>query len=71
MRNLVKIDGQQNMYRDVNSKAIIVCDEKDKSSYSNQKRLFEEHINMKSDIKKINNDIEEIKSMLSSILKGN
>ena len=73
MNNYLKVDSDTSLYRDVNSNAII---NQNKGEYEKFMRLSEikyrekmEMKKLKSDVNAMKTDLEEIKSLLQSIVK--
>lgn len=72
MRNLLKVEGHSNYYRDPSSKAIIIDDKEKLSLYENQKRTIEfnarnmNHIN--NDVITLKQDVNDLKYKIDIIL---
>lgn len=73
MKNLIPIDGEKNLFRDLNTNAIINTSTSDYKNYSilkQQKNAEVEKIsNMENEIFRIKDDIEEIKNLLRGLIK--
>jgi len=73
MKNLIPIDGEKNLFRDLNTNAIINTSTSDYKNYSGlkqQKNIESEKIsNMENEIFRIKDDIEEIKNLLRGLIK--
>lgn len=72
MKNLIKVKDHPNLFRDVNSKAIVVLDTKGRSNYVNQKRLAENNHNsveqLSNEINLLKNSVNDIKQLLSQLI---
>jgi hypothetical protein len=72
MMNLVKVKDHPNLYRDANSKAIVILDTKARSNYLNTKTLAvknEQSVEQLSDeIKTLKNDVNDIKQLLFQLI---
>lgn len=66
--NLVPIDGQQNLVRDVGSKAILNNNTKELAKYQEQTRILNQNKNVASRVDKLEDDISKIKTMLELLL---
>jgi len=65
--NLIPVDGQNNLFRDRNTGAIL---NSDKSGYLQYKRLKEQKQKDRNELEKIKNDIDEIKFLLRELING-
>ncbi len=72
MRNLIKVKDHPNLYRDADSKAIVVLDAKARSNYLNTKTIAaksEESIEeLSQEIKTLKNDVNDIKQLLFQLI---
>ena len=73
MKKYVKVEAQDNLVRDMSSNAIV---NNNKSEYENFLRISEqkykekkEFEKLKTDVNSMKNDLDEIKSMLKSIVR--
>ena len=73
MKRYVKVESQDNLVRDMSSNAIV---NNNKSEYENFLRVSEqkykekkEFEKLKTDVNSMKNDLDEIKSMLKSIVR--
>tara|TARA_Y100001937_G_scaffold14323_1_gene19171 strand:- start:29 stop:253 length:225 start_codon:yes stop_codon:yes gene_type:complete len=73
MKRYVKVESQDNLVRDMSSNAIV---NNNKSEYENFLRISEqkykekkEFEKLKTDVNSMKNDLDEIKSMLKSIVR--
>ena len=73
MKNLVPVDGEKHLFRDMNTNAIINTSTKEYSNYTQLKKQKEEELEriskIENDYERIKNDLEEIKSLLKGVLK--
>lgn len=71
-QQLLQITGTPNLYRDMNSMAIINRDESGLQEYHARRNAMaaqkQEINNMKSDINNIRNDMQDIKSLLLQLI---
>jgi len=65
--DLIPVDGQNNLFRDRNTGAIL---NSDKSGYLQYKRLKEQKQKDRNELEKIKNDIDEIKFLLRELING-
>lgn len=63
---MLKVEGQSDLYRDENTMAIINTNDAEYKSYIQKRNL---RMNQKQEIDNLKNDVDEIKHMLSQILK--
>jgi hypothetical protein len=62
---MIRVEGHKNLYRDEKSGAIINCDTTSYNSYLN---MLEQKQLQKSEIDRMKEDIDEIKSLLRDLL---
>jgi hypothetical protein len=62
---MIKVEGHKNLYRDENSGAIINCDT---TAYNNHVNMLQQRELQKSEIDRMKNDIDEIKSLLKELI---
>jgi len=62
---MIRVEGHKNLYRDEKSGAIINCDITSYNSYLN---MLEQKQLQKSEIDRMKEDIDEIKSLLKELL---
>jgi hypothetical protein len=62
---MIKVEGHKNLYRDENSGAIINCDT---TAYNNHVNMLQQRELQKSEIDRMKNDIDEIKSLLKELM---
>ena len=62
---MIRVEGHKNLYRDENSGAIINCDT---TAYNNHDNVLQQRELQKSEIDRMKNDIDEIKSLLKELL---
>lgn len=65
--DLIPVEGHNDLFRDRNTGAIV---NRNKSSYLNYIKLREQKEREKSEIDKMKNDIDEIKSLLKELING-
>lgn len=65
--DLIPVEGQNNLFRDRTTGAIL---NSDKSGYLQYQRLNEQKKKEKEELKKIKDDIDEIKSLLKGLING-
>jgi len=72
MNNYVKVESDQSLVRDLDSNAIVNTDKDEYQKFLNlsEKRYKEkmEYENLKTDVKSLKDDLNEIKSLLKSIV---
>ena len=72
MNNYVKVESDQSLVRDLDSTAIVNTDKDEYQKFLNlsEKRYKEkmEYENLKTDVKSLKDDLNEIKSLLKSIV---
>lgn len=72
--NKVKIDNSSSLYRDITTMAIINNDSNEYNAYLNQRNRFRQTLaerNMlEQKVNNLENSVEEIKSMLKQLVKG-
>lgn len=72
MKNLLKVQGHTNYYRDPSSKAIIIDDKEKLNLYENQKRTIEfnaknmNHIN--NEVISLKQDVDNLRSKIDIII---
>jgi len=64
---MIKVEGHSNLYRDKLTGAIINCDD---LGYEQRIKMIKNQKNKEDEMKKIKEDIEEIKDSLSLIIKN-
>lgn len=73
MKNLVPIEGEKYLFRDLNTNAIINTSKSDYKNYTSLKeqkiKETERIVGIENEITQIKNDLSEIKNLLRSILK--
>ena len=73
MKNLVPIEGEKYLFRDLNTNAIINTSKSDYKNYTSLKeqkiKETERIVGIENEINQIKNDLSEIKNLLRSILK--
>jgi len=62
---MIKVEGHKNLYRDEKSGAIINCDT---TAYNNHVNMLQQRELQKSEIDRMKNDIDEIKSLLKELI---
>tara|TARA_Y100001973_G_C5198966_1_gene336269 strand:+ start:3229 stop:3429 length:201 start_codon:yes stop_codon:yes gene_type:complete len=62
---MIPVEGHKHLYRDEESGAIINCDT---NSYSQYKKIRNQKLSEKDEIKRLRSDIDEIKSLLHEVL---
>jgi hypothetical protein len=62
---MIRVEGHKNLYRDENSGAIINCDT---TAYNNHVNVLQQRELQKSEIDRMKNDIDEIKSLLKELI---
>lgn len=71
----MKVEGHESLVRDMTSRAIIDTNDEAYEAYrrnrENMKRQSEIIVKQSEEIKSLKNDIQEIKQMLSTLLRGN
>lgn len=69
----LKVENEPHLVRDVHSKAIINADHNGYISYMSKKQKFKEErekvSRLEAEMSSVKNDVEEIKSMLSSLIE--
>ena len=72
MNNYIKVESDQSLVRDLDSNAIVNTDKDEYQKFLNlsEKRYKEkmEYENLKTDVKSLKDDLNEIKSLLKSIV---
>lgn len=66
-KDLIPVEGHNNLYRDKNTGAIL---NKDRNAYLNYLRLREQKQKEQSEIQQIKKDIDEIKLLLREVING-
>ena len=66
-KNLIPVEGYNNLFRDRNTGAIL---NKDRSAYTNYMRIKDQKQKEKNEIDQIKSDIEEIKFLLKELING-
>jgi hypothetical protein len=73
MKDLVPVEGEKYLFRDMNSNAIINTSTKEYDNYTQLKNQKEKELGrisqLENDFQRIKNDLDEIKSMLKGVLK--
>lgn len=67
MKKMIRVDGEQNLYRDASSGAIINTDEYEYSRYISQR---EKRKRERQEIADLKNELSEIKTLLAQLLKN-
>lgn len=67
MKRMIRVDGEQNLYRDASSGAIINTDEYEYSQYISQRERRKKE---KQEIAELKNELSEIKTLLVQLLKN-
>lgn len=67
MKKMIRVDGEQNLYRDASSGAIINTDEYEYSQYISQRERRKKE---KQEIAELKNELGEIKTLLAQLLKN-
>ena len=71
----MKVEGHESLVRDMTSRAIIDTNDEAYEAYrrnrENMKRQSEIIVKQSEEIKSLKSDIQEIKQMLSTLLRGN
>lgn len=74
MNQMIKVEGHESLVRDMSSHAIINNDDEAYEAYrrnrQNMKRQAEIMHQQSNEIKTLKNDIQEIKEMLSTLIRG-
>lgn len=73
MRNLVPVEGEKYLFRDMDNNAIINTSTKEYNNYTQLKQQKEKELErisqLENDFKQIKNDLDEIKLLLKGALK--
>jgi len=73
MKDLVPVEGEKYLFRDMNSNAIINTSTKEYNNYTQLKQQKEKELErisqLENDFKQIKNDLDEIKLLLKGALK--
>jgi tRNA(Ser,Leu) C12 N-acetylase TAN1 len=73
MKNLIPIEGEKYLFRDLNTNAIINTSKTDYKNYTSLKeqkiKESERIVRIEDEVNQIKNDLAEIKGLLRSILK--
>lgn len=73
MKNLIPIEGEKYLFRDLNTNAIINTSKTEYKNYTSLKeqkvKESERIVGIENEINQIKNDLSEIKNLLRSILK--
>lgn len=64
---MIPVEGHKNLYRDIDSNAILNCDD---SEYHDYMLLKSKTLEEKREIDRIKDELQEIKSMLTAILEN-
>lgn len=67
MKKMIRVDGEQNLYRDASSGAIINTDKYEYSQYILQRERRKKE---KQEIADLKNELSEIKTLLAQLLKN-
>ena len=67
MDNLIRVEGEKNLYRDAKSGAIVNKDDFGYSQYLSEK---ERRMNDKKELEYVKNELSEIKKLLSELTKN-
>lgn len=68
MVEVVKITGENNLLRDLHSKAILNTDTNEVSKYNRQRSHMEKNILIANDVEKLKEDMESIKQLLNILI---
>ncbi len=72
MRDLIKVEGHTNFYRDPNTKAIVVDDKTKLENYLNQRRTAElasqNFVAINKEVTSLKQDVQELKNSLNTII---
>lgn len=66
--NYSKVKDDENLVRDENTRAILNTDKEGLRAYRAKKEKYREIDNMKEDVSYLKNEMDEIKSMLKSLM---
>jgi hypothetical protein len=69
MTKFLKVEGRDDLVRDVDSKAILSTDLKKLQEHREKKEFFKGLLAHKDDINTLKNEIQEIKDLLQQIVK--
>lgn len=69
MNNYLKVKDHKNLVRDVNSKAVLNLDKQALDEHRNKKKMVKELFNNNAKINKLEEDVNEIKSLLKQLLE--
>ena len=67
MSDLIRVEGEKNLYRDANSGALVNKDTQGYSQYLSEKKR---RINDKKELEEVKNELSEIKKLLSELTKN-
>jgi len=74
MKELIPVEGQKDLYRDLKTNAIINTNKQDYESYIMRKRNIENEKkridNLENDINQIKDNIDDIKNLLRGLING-
>ena len=65
---MIKVEGHPHLYRDPNTGAIINCDD---HGYDQYIKSLESRKKQKDEIKRMRDELDEIKSLLKVLVEGN
>ena len=65
---MIKVEGHSHLYRDERTGAIINCDDHGYDQYVRSQKLRK---NQKDEIKRLREELDEIKSLLVTFVEGN
>jgi hypothetical protein len=72
--NLVPVEGENHLYRDTNTNAIVSTNQSEHAMYLSRKKIQEnekDRINsIECEVTSIKNDLDEIKTLLKNLSKG-
>ena len=69
MTKYLKVEGREDLVRDVNSKAILSTDMKKLQEHREKKQFFKSILSQKDDINTLKAEMQEIKDLLQQIVK--
>ena len=65
---MIKVEGHPHLYRDPNTGAIVNCDD---HGYAQYVKSLQSRKNQKDEIKRLRDELDEIKSLLKVFVEGN
>lgn len=69
MNKQLKVEGREDLVRDVNSKAILSTDLTKLQEHRQKKEFFQSLLSQKDDINNLKSEMQEIKALLQQIVK--